>query len=347
MISQERGRQKIGDCPYLLALLFFSVCSVPPIRADVAEDKPLWNFVWLTDTEAHWQGCGDKMPPLLAKVAANKPKMVVHTGDTSFEWGNRGSWKDVLDLLRIESPPLEFHLAPGNHDDEPTQAVKSYLAKAASRGIYPIDTGVIVHDQGYYKDHKIEEASGPEWPIWNPEVVNHPNWQPDSGFPGRYVFKRGNIRFIILDFYHREPWRKWLAEYIRRPDDSAVTIICQHKTRDHFPNNDDGPHNVRLVLSGHLQGFKRADSGSVSFIRAAGIGNRDGENDAMTLWVYKDRLQLDRYFIAPGRDNTKVEGPITVWTCRGTFSEYRRPAYPAISRGHPPAATRSATRTAE
>jgi len=326
--SSARARISPGPLTLVLSVITPLLVGLRPVSsAEPARtgDEPLWNAVWLTDTECHWQGCGDKMPPLLNKVAANKPKMVIHTGDTSFEWANRGSWKEVLDLLRIETPPIEFHLAPGNHDDEPSRAVRPWLAKAASRGIYPIDTGEKVPGKGYYKDRKIEEVSGPQWPIWNPEVAVHPNWQPDGGFPGRYVFKRGNIRFIVLDFYHRESWRKWLAGYIREPDDSSATIILQHKDRDHFPGHDDGPHNVRLVLSGHLQGFKRSGDGETAYIRTAGIGNRDGENDAMTLWVYKNHLRLDRYFIPAGSKTNAVEGPVTVWTCKGEFSEYRRP----------------------
>ena len=78
-------------------------------------------------------------------------------------------------------------------------------------------------------------------------------------------------------------------------------------------------------------GPKQAYSGGpdVTFIRAASIGNRDSENDVMTLWVHKDHPRLDRYVLAPGEPRQPVEAPITVWTCKGRFSEYRRPALPA------------------
>ncbi len=313
----------------IVAPLLAGWCPVSFAQADSTGDKPLWNLVWLTDTECYWQGCSDYMAPLLERVRANRPKMVIHTGDTSFEWANRGSWREVLQLLRIETPPIEFHLAPGNHDDEPTSAVKPWLARAASQGIYPIDTGEIVPGKGYYKDHKTKEVCGPEWPIWNPEVAVHPNWQPDGGFPGHYVFKRAGIRFIVLDFYWRREWQDWLQKLILQPDDSSVSIILQHKTRRHFPGKDlEGRHNVKLVLSGHLQGYKRSQNRSVAFIRTAGIGNRDGENDAVTLWVYKDHLRLDRCFIPAGSKSNKVEGPVTIWTCKGAFSAYRRPEFP-------------------
>jgi hypothetical protein len=70
------------------------VASAQPQSAP-AEDEALWNFVWLSDTEAHWQGCSNKMPPLLAKVAANRPKMVVHTGDSATSEGWRVQWETV------------------------------------------------------------------------------------------------------------------------------------------------------------------------------------------------------------------------------------------------------------
>jgi hypothetical protein len=309
-----------------LSLTIVGYCFGQPAVTEPEEEKPLWNLVWMSDTECHWQGCGDRIVPLLNCVAANDPSMVLHTGDTSFEWGNRGSWKEVLDLLRIAMPPLEFHLAPGNHDDEPSTPLKPWLARAASQGVYPIDTGEVVRDQGYYKDRKIEEVSGPEWPVWNPEVAANPHWRPDGGFPGHYVFKRGGIRFIALDFYWREEWKQWLENLILQPDDSSLSVILQHKDRYHYPGPElEGRHNVKLSLSGHLQGFKKTEKRGCAYIRCAGIGNRDGENDAFTLWVYPDHLRLDRYFIPAGAPEDQVEGPVTVWSCDGEFSEYRRP----------------------
>jgi len=78
-------------------------------RAEDGDDRPLWNVAWITDTqtpECEW------ITMLLARLMANKPKIVIHTGDIRFEWANRCAWKDVVDLLRVETPPIEFHLAP-------------------------------------------------------------------------------------------------------------------------------------------------------------------------------------------------------------------------------------------
>jgi len=90
--------------------------------------------------------------------------------------------------------------------------------------------------------------------------------------------------------------------------------------------------NVKLVLQGHHEGYKMY-GGEVPRLTGAGIANGpDNESDAFTLWVYKDHLQLDRYVIpAGGRTMKPVEGPVTVWTCEGSFSEYQRPELPAAS----------------
>jgi len=308
------------------------LCSVSFAQAGPTEDKPLWNLAWLTDTECYWMGHSEYMAPLLEKVRANNPKLIIHTGDTSFEWANRGSWREMIDMLRSETPPMEFHLALGNHDDEDTLALKPWLSLAASRGIYTIDTGERVADQGYYKDRTTEQVLGPEWPAWNPEVVAHPSWQPDGGYPYRYVFKRGGIRFIVCDVTWREGHTEWLRDLLLQPDDSSVSIVLVHKPGREFQFDEvEGRHNVKLVLQGHHEGYKlREGRDGITFMKGAGIANGpDGDSDAFTLWVYKDHLRLDRYFIPPGgKTMPPVEGPITVWTCEGNFSEYVRPEFP-------------------
>lgn len=81
-----------------------------------------------------------------------------------------------------------------------------------------------------------------------------------------------------------------------------------------------------LLRKQNKPGYKKWGQPDLTFIRAAGLnGHRDGENDAMILWVYKDYLRLVRYFIPAGLPMKPVEGPITVWTCEGNFSEYCRP----------------------
>jgi hypothetical protein len=316
-------------CLCLVAILLLGLSGVSLAQAAAANDKPLWNLAWITDTECYWMGHSEYLKPLLDAVGANRPKMLLHTGDTSFEWANSGSWRDVLDLMRSRTPPIEFHMAIGDHDDEPNGDTKLWMVKAASKGIYTIDTGEKVPDQGYYKDHKTEEVSGPQWPIWNPEVAANPHWQPDGGYPYRYVFERGGIRFIVCDYDFRGDYDEWLQDVLSHPDGSSVSIILVHNPGRQFPFREAQGHNVKLVLQGHHEGYKMYE-GDVTRITGAGIANGPaGESDAFTLWVYKDHLRLDRYVIpAGGRTMKPVEGPITVWTCEGAFSEYIRPPMP-------------------
>lgn len=76
---------------------------------------------------------------------------------------------------------------------------------------------------------------------------------PSSSAPYRYIFKRGGIRFIVLDAYWREEHEEWLRQVLLQPDDSSVSIVLEHKTRGEFPWSElKGRHNVKLVLSSHI-----------------------------------------------------------------------------------------------
>jgi hypothetical protein len=326
---RTRPMKKLLVCLLLAMLLLASAWAVAAAQAAGDADQPLWNFAWITDTECYWQGCSEYMMPLLNAVGANKPKMLIHTGDTSFEWADRGSWNDVLTLIRSQTPPIEFHLAPGNHDDEPSLALRPWLSKAATQGIYTLDTGEVVRDKGYYKDRETKEVSGPEWPIWNPEVAANPHWQPDGGYPYHYVFQRGGIRFIVCDETFRGDYQEWLKDVLSHPDGSSVSIILVHKPGREYPFDEVKDNNVKLILMGHHEGYKM-QAGDITQVTGAGIANGPrGESDAFTLWVYKDHLRLNRYVIPPGgKQMPPVEGPVTVWTCTGSFSDYQRPATP-------------------
>ena len=74
----------------------------------------------------------------------------------------------------------------------------------------------------------------------------------------------------------------------------------------------------------------------MTFITGAGIAKGPGgENDAMTLWVFKDRLRLDRYVIPKEASLPRVQGPYTIWTTKGRFSGYVEHRTPGSER--PPA----------
>ncbi|MHC4656416.1 MAG: metallophosphoesterase, partial [Planctomycetota bacterium] len=110
----------------ILTICSLGICFVA--SAEAGDDKPLWNVAWITDTQT--PDC-EWITTLLSRLSANKPKIVVHTGDTRFEWANRCAWKDTVDLLRVETPLVEFHLAPGNHDLQ-NGLLKYHLRKAAT-----------------------------------------------------------------------------------------------------------------------------------------------------------------------------------------------------------------------
>ncbi len=312
----------------------------PACLADSPADGPLWNLAWITDTqtpECEW------ITVLTARVAANRPRMLIHTGDTRFEWANRCAWRDVVNMLRIETPPIEFHLAPGNHDLT-NGVLKLHLRRAASQGAYLLDTGLTAPGRGYYHNRVTKETSGPLWPVWNPEVAAHPAWQTtankrplnwqDPDLPYHYVFKRGGIRFIVCDTFYTERQREWLRQLLSRPDDSAVSIVLQHKHEvddlAKYFDGLEGRHNVKLVLSGDHHQYCHEQRDGITYITSSGVSHgHHGDCDAMTLWVYEDRLRLDRYVIAKGLPMSPIRGPETIWSCPGKFEPYQRPEFPA------------------
>lgn len=298
----------------------------------ISDEQPLWSAAWITDTQT--PECG-WITSLCQRLTADRPSMVIHTGDTRFEWVNQCAWKDIMTLMNSGNPPLELHVAPGNHDLT-NHVLKAHLRRAASRGIYRVDTGQLASDMGYYHNRVTADAQGDLWPAWNPEVVAHPAWQPDAEEKQyRYVFKRGGIRFILCDCYYSDEQRDWVRNLITQPDDSSVTIILQHKHEvdalAKYVEGLEGKHNVKLVLSGDHHIYCYEERHGVTFITSAGVANghyRDA--DAMTLKVYPDRLQLDRYLIPEGAAPDAISGPETIWTCAGEFKPYERPTFPPI-----------------
>ncbi len=331
-------------CAIALAIL---ALAHTPLRGQAALNKPLWNTAWITDTqtpECEW------ITALTSRLRADKPKMVIHTGDTRFEWANQCAWKDVIDLLRVETPPVEFHLAPGNHDLT-NGVLKSHLRRAATTGIYPLDTGLKAKGYGYYHNRVTEDAAGVLWPLWNPDVVEHPAWQvaankkPDHWqhpeTPYHYVFKRGRIRFIVCDTFYTQEQKEWLQDVLRQPDDSSLSILLQHTHEvddlAKYFEGLQGRHNVKLVLSGDHHQYCYEQRDAITYITAAGMAHGHfGDCDAMILRVFEDRLQLDRFVIPKGLPMKSIEGATTIWTCEGRFTDYRRPEYPASAVDSPP-----------
>lgn len=300
--------------------------AAPPEKS---ADEPLWNIAWITDTQTpqcEW------ITAMIAPVKANKPSMIIHTGDARFEWANRCAWKDVLDLMRIASPPIELHLAPGNHDDEAEHVLRTSLLRAAVEGVYPLATDETRRGPIRCDEMVTREVTGPEYPVWNPEIVRDANWRPGHKPPYRYVFYRGGIRFIVCDVYWSPEQQAWLRDLITKPDESSVSIVLQHEhivdgRNENYFRGLEGRHNVKLMLTGHDHHYRQEQRHGVTFITGAGMAEGQyRDSDAMTLWVYRDHLRLDRYVIDAGVPRPAVRGPETIWTCPGEFSAYRRPA---------------------
>ena len=325
-----------------MALAVLCIPHVAPAEdpARAAEEAPLWSAAWITDTQT--PDC-EWIATLLARAGADKPRILIHTGDARFEWANRCAWRHVLTVLTAETGPVEFHLAPGNHDLE-NGVLEGHLRRAASLGIYRLDTGRRAAGLGYYHDRVTEEVSGPLWPVWNPEVAAHAAWQSGASkkpanhmhpeIPYRYAFKRGGVRFIVCDSYVTDEGRDWVRDLIVKPDDSSISILLQHKHEvdqlSRYFEGLEGRHNVKLVLSGDHHLFCREERGGVTFITGAGIARgAEGENDAMALWVYPDRLRLDRYVIPPGRPLPAVKVEEGIWSVKGKFTAYVPPEHPS------------------
>lgn len=300
--------------------------------------EPLWNVGVITDTQTSDRAY---ITSLMRRIKADGPDMVMHIGDTNFEWSNRFVLKAVADLVDSEAGGIEFHLAPGNHDMS-NGSLKAYLCKAATQGVFRLDKGPTFGGRGYLHSRVAAYVPDPLLPVWNPDIVNHPGWQTDgkasfARWGGdseacRYVFKRGGIRFIVCDWSYSDEQREWLRDIITQPDDSSVSIVLHHEHKVgkllRYFEGLEGRHNVKLVLSGHDHRYNHEKHGEITYITAAGIARSERGCDAMMLRVYENYLRLDRYVIGKGASGARVSGPEPIWMCKGNFSQYRRPELP-------------------
>jgi len=314
------------------------LCSTKIPAAEILPDvdiAPLWKVGIITDTQTskrEWTNA------LLASIKSQKPQMLIHTGDTDFLWSDMFTLR-AIGRLCSSSEGIEFHLAPGNHDMAGGR-LREHLRQAATEGIFRLDKLPTFAAQHYLSSRVLNYVPGPVWAAWNPNVLHHPAWQIERRaglFTGgvsadscRYVFKRGGIRFIVCDWSYSDEQRRWIRGLITRPDDSSVTIVLHHA---HYLNKLSryfealqGRHNVKLVLSGHDHRYHHVKLDGITYITGAGIARADRECDAMILSVYRHSLRLERYIIPKGSRRPTVVGPMPIWTCRGNFTEYIKPA---------------------
>jgi predicted phosphodiesterase len=277
----------------------------------------------------------------MGRIKEQKPEMVVHIGDTYFDWSNQFVLRTVAGMLEGTPGGAEFHLAPGNHDMK-NGSLKEYLRNAATRGVFRLDTQPTFAGNNYLNSRVAAYVPDPLMTVWNPEIVNHPAWQPDAkakfaalgvdSNSNRYVFKRGRIRFIICDWDYSEDQRRWIRDIVTRPDDSSATILFHHyhkpaKLARYFEGLE-GQHNVKLVLSGHDHRYHHEKRKGITYVTAAGIARSGRDCDAMILRVHKNYLRLDRYIIPKGSHGATVSKPSPVWMCDGRFDQYQKPELP-------------------
>ncbi|MBN2272422.1 MAG: metallophosphoesterase, partial [Sedimentisphaerales bacterium] len=300
--------------------------------------EPLWSVGIIADTQTWDRDC---IEGLLGRLKAEHPNMVIHLGDTNFEWSNQFVLKAVADLVDGENGPIEFHLAPGNHDMR-GGSLKEGLRQAATQGVFRLDKGPTFAGRGYLHSGVAAYVPDPLMPVWNPEIVNHPAWQTDLNVRFavlggqsehlRYVFKRGGIRFIVCDWSYSDEQREWLRDIITRPDDSSVSIVLHHEHKidklSRYFEGLDGRHNVKLVLSGHDHRYYHEKQGAITYITSAGIARSERGCDGMILRVYRNYLRLDRYVLDKGATAGLVLGPEPIWMCTGNFGQYHRPELP-------------------
>jgi len=314
--------------------------TIPAARAGGGETDlgQLWKAAIITDTQTPDQA---KIIALIERLKQVDPDIVIHTGDTNFDKSHGFTAWAVADLLRTESGRREFHLAPGNHDMRRAE-LKPSLRLAATVNGFSLETYPLLEPASYLQIQPAQYASGSELPLWDPELANNPARQTgaiarfadhkgSSKFHG-YVFKRGGIRFIVCDWEYSRKQRQWLRDVITRPDDSSLSIVLHHahnvgKLSSYFEGLE-GRHNVKLVLSGHDHRHHYRMRDGIAYITAAGIARSGRDCDAMVLKVFSDHVRLDRYVIPKQAPIPTVLEPRPIWTRKGSFSEYQRPAPP-------------------
>ena len=170
---------------YLSMIALVAMCSFRAFCAEPIGIEPLWSVGIISDTQTSDRAY---ITSLMRRIKAEEPELVVHIGDTCFDSSNQFVLKNVADLLEGNPGGAEFHLAPGNHDMR-NGALKGYLRRAATRGVFRLDTGPTFGGHSYLHSRVSAYVPGPLMPVWNPEIVNHPAWQVDvktrfAGFGG-------------------------------------------------------------------------------------------------------------------------------------------------------------------
>ena len=321
---------------FVAAIILGGSLTAWPMGFEKLGTEPLWKVAVISDTQS---GEHAWILSLFNQLTEVEPDMVIHTGDTHFDWSGAFVIRALSCLLRSRPGGIEFHLAPGNHDMS-GGLVKSHLRRAAIEGLFRSDRGITFKGREYALARVSAFVPNPILPAWNSEIADHPAWQVDATakkvkkeYPdvggSRYVFKRGGIRFIICDWDYSKEQAEWIRDIITRPDDSSITILFHHyhsvsKLSRYFKGLE-GQHNVKLVLSGHDHNYDYEVKDQITYVTQGGMAHHSRDCDSMVLNVYEDYMRLDRYLIPGNASFPVVLGPEPIWICEGEFSEYQRP----------------------
>jgi len=193
-----------SHCLLVAAIIFVFSAAGWGMSVEHMGVKPLWRAAVISDTQTDQR---EWMVALFNQLRDAEPDMVLHIGDTHFDWSGAFALRALACLLRSKPGGLEFHLAPGNHDMD-GGLVKSHLRRAAIEGLFRSDRGITFKGPEYALKRVSAFVPNPILPAWNPEIADHPAWQvgmttrvlkkeyPDV-VGSRSVFKGGWIRVFV------------------------------------------------------------------------------------------------------------------------------------------------------
>jgi hypothetical protein len=202
--------------PLLLSLLCISLGLFPCTALSAA---PVWSFVVMGDTRDATTdtltGISPDLPRLAAAVAAEKPDLVIHTGDLAngyFTTGNspmHGRYREMFRNWKAAMKPL--------HDYATDRGVPVYLVRGN-------------HEDGKYTTERdLKKAYDDEFALLMPQ--NGP--AAEKGLT--YGVRHKGARFIALDAYHETRFKvirgyvnqQWLDGYLAR-DRTPFTFAFSH-----------------------------------------------------------------------------------------------------------------------
>jgi len=310
-----------------------------------------WNFAVISDSHNLDQNINQTV---FSQIQSQNPDILFHVGDLGFNQyiSKIGDYryyplKGILDILyrgqfpQPPSNPAEVHVALGNHDvanqPRPKKILEStYKNICLGQQAYwdPVD-----QDPCY---HHSQPQSDPVWQSgylsFNPEIIKN-NFCQDNSTNYNYTFSRGNIRFILLGHIYtdnRQAQKDWFVSQVCQPNDSSVSIAFIHELEDfadEFLTSLTCPHNLKLVIGGHVHLYSYRLVNNIPALTMAGMavsGQPDSctphlypENDYLIFNVNQTYLSLNRIIWPNGQ--AYPNSAVNILTIPGSFSSYSYP----------------------